>query len=988
MGGSSTISNSEPRINGFQVQKSAYGIAIPLVWGTARLPGNLLDYLDFKAIATTTTQSAGGKGGEVNQSNTTYSYQASVLLGLCEGPVEAVTAVYRDKQVFAGSAALSKAGFTFATGAPAQPVWGYLTTNFPDHALGYSQTALVYAANYALDDGARLQNHTFEISAGFKVGALPDANPASVVQDFLTNAFYGVPGWIAGLIGDLGTYSNYCLANNLLISPALEEQKAASSVLDGWMEVTNSEIVYSENRLKVVPYGDAAATANGSTFTPDLTPVAQLTDDDFLAEGEADPVQVSRVRAADAPNILQAEFLDRAKQYDQSVVSAFDQAHIETYGPIKASPLSWHCVCDAGVARAALELRKNRTLFRRNAYRFKLGWQWARLEPMDLVTITDTGIGLLQQLVRIKEVGESDDGQLDVIAEDVITGTGSGTRVNGAAGQGGMLNTATDPGSVATPLLFNGPSSLTAGASELWCAVAGQTDAWGGAEVWASLTGSNYQRVGRIGGPARYGVLTAALPAAADPDTTSTLPVNLAASRGALLPATQIDADSGNTLCLVDNELLSYRDATLTGAYAYNLSRLRRGFNATSVAAHAAGARIVRLDAAIFRYPYTAAQVGQTLRVKFRSFNVFGQRLQDLADATEYTVTLGNAPPDLTGFSAAVSGNSATFTWTPVSALQVLNGGSVVIRYSPATSGATWASAMEVLRAPGNATQISGSYATGTYLAKLLDNTGQYSANAVIVGGATVGGGGTLTATVAPTALTGSGYTSTVTTAGSATASSSGGVSPISCAWTRVSGDTSIVAVDPASPTTRFRSASMAGDGDFKSAVFKATFTDSTPGTAQVAATPNVTVNLYGVAPPQNCVATSSYLPEHGCAGETLLGERLMTGDQMTLAEGWEAVTHSRRAVEPCVRVTTERGASLICTVNAPLVQRAGELVPAELSLHREIAIRVPGFTGYDPVVSVELIGPHPVQRLSLRDRCFWAGEQPDLFILHHNVKP
>lgn len=992
MGGSTTISSSEPRINGFQVQKSAYGVAIPLMWGRTRLSANLLDYLDFVAIAETTTQSAGGKGGgEVKQQTTTYTYQAAIVLGLCEGPVPGVTAIYRDKESYfddVSGTALAKAGFSFATGAVGQPVWPYLTSSNPTHAIGYSQTALVYAASYLLDGGARLQNHSFEVSGKFQVGSLSDANPSQIVIDFLSNPFYGVPGWPAGLIGNLADYSNYCLANNLLISPALQEQRPASQVLQEWMEITNSAIVYSENVLKVVPFGDAPATGNGATYTPNLTPVASLTDDDFLADDDEDPVKLQRDRVSDLTNYIEAEHLDRSRQYNFGIVRAFDQAHIEVYGLLKGEPLNWHCVCDPAVGRAAIELRKNRVLFRPNSYSFRLGWVWARLEPMDLLQITDVGLGLYQRLVRIVEVEEDDSGSLTIMAEDALPGSGSGTIVGSAGGQGMVMNTGSDPGNVATPALFTGPTSLTNGEAELWCAVAGVSAAWGGAEVWASLTGSNYARIGTISGPARYGVLTASLLNVADPDTTSTLAVNLGASKGAIFSGTQVDADSGNTLCLVDSELLTYRDATLTGAFAYNLTNLRRGFNNTAVATHANGARFVRLDGSIFRYPYAPGQVGQTLRVKFRSFNVFGQRLQDLAAATEYTVVIGTPPPDLTGFSAAVNGNMATFTWNPVTALQVLNGGFVVIRYSSATTGATWETASEVLRAPGNATQINGSYATGTYLAKLLDNAGQYSQMAVALGGAAGGGGGTLTATASPTSLSGSGSNSTVTTSSAATVSATGGATPYTYAWSRVSGDSTINAVNVSSASTRFSATDMTGAGDSRSAVFKCTVTDSTPGTAQTAMTGNVSVTLMGRDPPTNCVHVASYLPQHGCAGETKPGEHLMTGDQVTLSEGWQRVTHSHPAIEPCVRVTTERGALLVCTENAPLVQRAGLLVAASESLGAEIAIRVPGFTGYDLVVSVEILGLQTVQRLSLSDRCFWAGEQPDHFILHHNIKP
>lgn len=98
MGGNTTISNSATRIEALRLQSSAYGVVVPWVWGTARLAGNLLSYVDFKAIATTTEESQGGKGGGVTQQNTTYTYSACVIIGLCYGNGNAsVRTVWRGK---------------------------------------------------------------------------------------------------------------------------------------------------------------------------------------------------------------------------------------------------------------------------------------------------------------------------------------------------------------------------------------------------------------------------------------------------------------------------------------------------------------------------------------------------------------------------------------------------------------------------------------------------------------------------------------------------------------------------------------------------------------------------------------------------------------------------------------------------------------------------------------------------------------------------
>src|SRR5260370_34678863 len=95
----------------------------------------------------------------------------------------------------------------------------------------------------------------------------------------------------------------------------------------------------------------------------------------------------------------------------------------------------------------------------------------------------------------------------------------------------------------------------------------------------------------------REGVLTAPLPNHADPDTADTLSVDLTESHGQLLSGTPADADAFVTLCYCDGELVAYQTATLTAAYRYNLTYLRRGVYGTPIGAHSAGAEFARFRA-------------------------------------------------------------------------------------------------------------------------------------------------------------------------------------------------------------------------------------------------------------------------------------------------------------------------------------------------------------------------------------------------------
>ncbi|MGQ0514882.1 hypothetical protein ACT453_21280 [Bacillus sp. D-CC] len=57
-------------------------------------------YGDFKATPHTTVQKSGGKGGGTKTSNTTFSYSASLMLGLCENQIKKIGLIWVDKEQF------------------------------------------------------------------------------------------------------------------------------------------------------------------------------------------------------------------------------------------------------------------------------------------------------------------------------------------------------------------------------------------------------------------------------------------------------------------------------------------------------------------------------------------------------------------------------------------------------------------------------------------------------------------------------------------------------------------------------------------------------------------------------------------------------------------------------------------------------------------------------------------------------------------------
>nr|DAX81941.1 MAG TPA: tail protein [Caudoviricetes sp.] len=664
MGGkTSTISNSEQRILSLQVQQSSQGLTLPVVYGRARVAGNLIWYGDFTTIETKTTTRQGGKGGGgVKQEDISYTYEAAVMMALCEGEIKGIGRIWRDKEKFES---LSQLRLNLAKGGDEQPTWTHLQQ--PKHqaqAINYSGTAYIYSPNYELTKSAQIYSHNFEVIG--KMGyssSIPDANPSEIIRDMLTNQNYGC-GFPAENLGDTSVYGVYCRAAGIFLSPVYSEQTEAQQNISELLEQTNSAAVFSQGRLKIVPYGDVKLSGNGAAYVPNLTPVYDLTDDDFIVSGAEDPLKVERKTNADAYNQIQVEYLDRANDYNIAVAEVKDQANIEQYGLRPKDAVKMHGICDAKVATHVAQLLLQRALYVRNEYEFKLGWKYCLLEPMDLVTLTDEGLGLNKTPVRIIEIEEDEEGVLTVKAEDFPMGAATATAYPTQPSLGYSADYNKSPGNAHAPVIFEAPLQLTGGEPQIWLATAGG-DMWGGAEVWISTDGNSYTRIGATNKKARFGSLSAPLASGAVFDRANTLNVEISA--GQMTGGTEQDSRDLLTLCYVDGEFLAYETAELKGVGRYTLGNLTRGAYGSNIDRHNAGSQFVRIDEAMFKYAVPANWVGRTVWVKLVSFNVFGSGAQELAEVPAYSYTIKGAPlgqiQNLRLTSSWAYGKEAVIAW-------------------------------------------------------------------------------------------------------------------------------------------------------------------------------------------------------------------------------------------------------------------------------------------------------------------------------------
>jgi Putative phage tail protein len=485
-----------------------------------------------------------------------------------------------------------------------------------------------------------------------------DAEPSAIILDYCTDVNHGCgfANVSSAIQGAGNTYQTYCKANSLFISPWEDTQRTANSFLTDILEITNSNAVMSAGVLNIYPYADAAVTGNGVTYTPNLTPLFAFSDDDYLPASEGsggsssnsdDPVQVTRKPLTETYNVVTVEFFDRSNSYNTALAEWKDPLDIAVNGIRAMGVKTFHQITVASVALQVASLIGQRQLYVRNQYVFSVRADlYSLLEPMDLVSITDSGLGLSNKLVRVIQIDDDANDVFTITAEDMLVGTASAPRYNITAAQGYYANYAVLPPNVATPVVFSCPPALISGSGgyQLWCAVGPttptgtQTDSYGGCNVFASLDDLTWSFAGTISGSARFGTVTTGHAVGAS-DTTIYLTMNPETNTDGyqLNSASASDFANNRSLIWLDGEIVAYETITVVGSGLYTAT-VTRGLFGTTAVTHAVGASWALLDETVFKFDFDPGMIGETIHFKFYSFNSIGRQAQTTATDYPYAI--------------------------------------------------------------------------------------------------------------------------------------------------------------------------------------------------------------------------------------------------------------------------------------------------------------------------------------------------------------
>tara|TARA_Y100000385_G_scaffold290984_1_gene366480 strand:+ start:17930 stop:20005 length:2076 start_codon:yes stop_codon:yes gene_type:complete len=145
------------------------------------------------------------------------------------------------------------------------------------------------------------------------------------------------------------------------------------------------------------------------------------------------------------------------------------------------------------------------------------------------------------------------------------------------------------------------------------------------------------------------------------------------------------------------------------------------------------------------------------------------------------------------------------------------------------------------------------------------------------------------------------------------------------------------------------------------------------------------------------CVVLESYIPLVETASfngkEVKQAYMLQPGNSISLNTADDelntyigTVVFNMVELQPCVRIETSQGISLKCSTTAPIFTKELEFVDAPDLLNKQILCKTVDGEFWDEVVSVESIDEQFVAVINAGDNAFWAGEQSDAYVLHHNI--
>ncbi|WP_281300794.1 MULTISPECIES: phage tail protein [unclassified Iodidimonas] len=584
-----------PRLDDLSVQSSALGSPIPLVFGTARVAGNVLWSSGLIEKRTQSKQSSGGKGAK-STSTVEFSYSVSMAVGLSARPIIDIGRIWAD-----GKLLRDQAG---AWLSPARlRVYRGLETQEPDPLIeaheGVANAPAFRGLAYAVLEGLELAefanrapNLSFEVMAdeGLTSGRL--LQQIGVEAGMRDIAHLDMDQPITGLAVARDIAARAAMEGVLALFPASASEGSGRLGFRGLLSG-------DERTVPRKDLGTAATDGSGDRFS----------------------VRIEREQGADLWQEMAVRYGDPQRDFQPSVQRARrQQSHTERRFTVD-SPL----FVTADRAKKQAELLLALSWMKQENHQLLLPSDYATLEVGDRIVYPVDGRMirlLITEMTIAADHVEVTAHPIGPLPDLVLAGAASGTFTPPVVLPVGssLVHLLDLPG-----LGFG--SGVVAGTPRLLAAMAGPSPGWRGGSVYLSRDqGENYDLITSSRASAIIGETVTTLPAgtAVYWDEHHELFIRLVRPDMALESRSALAVLNGANVAVVGDEIIQFRNARLEPDGRYRLSGLLRGRNGTEWAmpGHQAGERFILLDGgALLEIEAPVALIGQSTLIKAVSVN-------------------------------------------------------------------------------------------------------------------------------------------------------------------------------------------------------------------------------------------------------------------------------------------------------------------------------------------------------------------------------
>jgi hypothetical protein len=567
--------SEEGRIEEVRLGASSYGSPVPLAYGRARLPGQLIWLSELRESSA--SRRVGGKGGG---SVTTFEYRADFAVALCRGPITAIRRIWANNDVIYDARDGSAETESWL---PLEDAVVYLGTD--DQAADSTISAAVGAGDTPAYRGtAYIVFNDFDLTRFGNV--IPQINVEVETASEVT---------LEEVLEDLAAYAG-------IAASRVDFSAVASIIVRGFVAPSEGPITAAFEALEQAYRFDIVEVDGGLTAVPwGSVAVEDYDAEEFGLVGDADYVSLTAAQAAEVPRSLEVRYQAESIDFQPATQSArFGHSAEDAPSLDVAAVLS----NDEAATLALIELARQHVQ-RLAGSTNVLPWA-LRHAPGDLLRLTwESGE---VRTFKVSSMSLREDGgiALAMVEDDpaiyslTATGQAPAGSSSGLVEVGDLLYEARGQ----LPQLADGHNNAFLPQPLVYLWAGRERTGWPGLQFGngdgylSQQAGFRPETVRVQSTMGETASSLAAAPAFNLWDETSTVDVQIL-SGGGLVSRTKLEVYNGANLCLIGSELLSFRTATLLSPGVYRLSGLLRGRKGTEAEAgslRASGADFMMIE--------------------------------------------------------------------------------------------------------------------------------------------------------------------------------------------------------------------------------------------------------------------------------------------------------------------------------------------------------------------------------------------------------